>query len=75
VTGFDVIARLRRSCGATVPAFLVSGDTAPERLREARVSGYHLLHKPVQPAALRAMLGRLLKKDAARAAAPEVVKS
>jgi signal transduction histidine kinase/CheY-like chemotaxis protein len=75
VTGFDVIARLRRSCGATVPAFLISGDTAPERLREARVSGYHLLHKPVQPAALRAMLGRLLKKEAARAAAVEIVKS
>jgi signal transduction histidine kinase/CheY-like chemotaxis protein len=70
VTGFDVIARLRRSCGATVPAFVISGDTAPERLREARVSGYHLLHKPVQPAALRAMLGRLLKKEAARATAP-----
>jgi signal transduction histidine kinase/CheY-like chemotaxis protein len=75
VTGFDVIARLRRSCGAAVPAFLVSGDTAPERLREAGVSGFHLLHKPVQPAALRAMLGRLLKKEAARPAAVEIVKS
>jgi signal transduction histidine kinase/CheY-like chemotaxis protein len=75
VTGFDVIVRLRRSCGAAVPAFLVSGDTAPERLREAGASGFHLLHKPVQPAALRAMLGRLLKKDAARAAAVETIKS
>ena len=72
-TGFDVIARLRRLCGAAVPAFLVSGDTAPERLREARAGGYHLLHKPLQPAALRTMLGRLLKKEAARTAASEVV--
>jgi hypothetical protein len=39
---------------------LISGDTAPERLREARASGYHLLHKPVQPAKLRALLIHLL---------------
>jgi hypothetical protein len=31
-------------------------------VREARASGYHLLHKPVRPRALRAMLGQYLKK-------------
>jgi hypothetical protein len=31
----------------------MSGDTAPERLREARESGHHFLHKPVQPITLR----------------------
>jgi signal transduction histidine kinase/ActR/RegA family two-component response regulator len=30
-----------------LPALLVSGDTAPERLREARAAGLPLLHKPV----------------------------
>jgi hypothetical protein len=39
----------------------VSGDTAPERLREAQVSGHHLLHKPVRPMRLRAMLNQMLK--------------
>ncbi len=61
MTGIEVIARLRDTFGAAIPAFLISGDTAPERLREARASGHHLLHKPVQPMALRALLGQLLK--------------
>ena len=60
-SGISAIAELRDAFGAAIPAFLISGDTAPERLREARESGHHLLHKPVRPMALRAMLSRLLK--------------
>jgi signal transduction histidine kinase/CheY-like chemotaxis protein len=60
-TGFDVIKQLRSAFSAQIPAFLISGDTNPEPLREARASGYHLLHKPVDPMALRAMLNRMLK--------------
>jgi signal transduction histidine kinase/CheY-like chemotaxis protein len=44
--GIDTVRRLRDRLGA-VPALLVSGDTAPERLREAQSSGLPLLHKPV----------------------------
>lgn len=44
--GIDTVRRLRARLG-DVPALLVSGDTAPERLREARASGLPLLHKPV----------------------------
>ena len=60
-TGIETIERLRRELGAAVPAFLISGDTAPEPVRDARASGYHLLHKPVVPMRLRAMLNQLLK--------------
>jgi signal transduction histidine kinase len=60
-TGFETIARLRSILGTPVPAFLISGDTAPERLQEASASGFHLLHKPVLPMTLRAMVSRLLK--------------
>jgi CheY-like chemotaxis protein len=60
-TGFEAIARLRDAFGAAIPAFLISGDTAPERLREAAASGFHLLHKPVQPNALRAMVSQFFK--------------
>ncbi len=60
-TGFDAIERIRRAFGAPIPAFLISGDTAPERLREARASGYYLLHKPVLPITLRAVVSQLLK--------------
>jgi CheY-like chemotaxis protein len=63
-TGFEAIAKLRSACGTTIPAFLISGDTAPERLREAAASGFHLLHKPLQPNVLRAMVSQFLKNDA-----------
>ncbi len=67
-TGIAAIAQLRTVYGA-VPAFLMTGDMAPERLREARESGHRLLYKPVQPMTLRAMMSRLLKNgDAGRAA-------
>jgi signal transduction histidine kinase/CheY-like chemotaxis protein len=66
-TGIEVIERLRRELGAAVPAFLISGDTAPDRLREARSRGYFMLHKPVSPMMLRAVLNRLLQQ---REAAP-----
>jgi signal transduction histidine kinase/DNA-binding NarL/FixJ family response regulator len=61
-TGIDVIERIRRAFGAPIPAFLVSGDTSTERLREARASGYCLLHKPVLPITLRAVVSQLLKE-------------
>jgi signal transduction histidine kinase/DNA-binding NarL/FixJ family response regulator len=61
-TGIDLIERIRRAFNAPIPAFLMSGDTAPERLREARASGYYLLHKPVLPITLRAVVSQLLKE-------------
>jgi signal transduction histidine kinase/CheY-like chemotaxis protein len=69
-TGIKVIERLREALGAPVPAFLISGDTAPERLREASAGGYHLLQKPVSPMTLRTTLNRLLKSYDARAPFP-----
>jgi signal transduction histidine kinase/ActR/RegA family two-component response regulator len=48
-TGAEAIDALRRQAGRDLPALLVTGDTAPARLREARASGVPLLHKPVAP--------------------------
>ncbi len=59
-TGIDVIARLRAAAGRPIPAALITGDTAPERLREAKLAGHALLHKPVHPAKLRALIEQLL---------------
>lgn len=59
-TGIETIRRLRDICGEQIPASLISGDTAPSRLREARQWGLALLHKPVRPAKLRALLEHLL---------------
>jgi signal transduction histidine kinase/ActR/RegA family two-component response regulator len=65
-SGIEVIERLREALGAPIPAFVISGDTAPERLREASAGGYHLLQKPVSPMTLRTTLNRLLKSHEAR---------
>lgn len=62
-TGVNAIRKLLGIVGEDVPAIIVSGDTAPERLREAHESGFHLLHKPVRPAKLRALLAFVLTKE------------
>jgi two-component system, sensor histidine kinase len=60
-TGIDAIERLRSAFAGPIPAFLISGDTTSERMREADESGLPLLHKPVSPMALRSMVNRLLR--------------
>jgi signal transduction histidine kinase len=57
----DVIAGLRARHGAPIPAFLISGDTGTEVLRAAESAGLTLLHKPVRPARLRALMHRLVR--------------
>jgi CheY-like chemotaxis protein len=57
-TGIEAIERLRAS--KPIPAFLISGDAAPDRLHEARARGYHVLHKPVDPKKLRALVSDVL---------------
>ena len=59
-SGIDAIEELRHAFGREIPAFLVSGDISQERLRETHGSTYHLLHKPVNPVNLRAIMTRLL---------------
>ncbi len=64
--GIRLVARLREEFNAEIPALIVTGDTGPDRLREARASGLHILHKPVNPARLRALIASLrLAKQAA----------
>ena len=46
VTGIDVVRDIRATIGF-VPALLISGDTAPDRIAEALASGLTLLHKPL----------------------------
>jgi signal transduction histidine kinase/CheY-like chemotaxis protein len=69
-SGIEAVQRLRRALSAPIPAFLISGDIAPERLREAGASGFHLLHKPVSPMALRSMLNQLLRGSRAAGGSP-----
>jgi signal transduction histidine kinase/CheY-like chemotaxis protein len=50
--GSEVIEALKKQLKANIPSILVTGDTAPMRLREANASALPLLHKPVSPSDL-----------------------
>lgn len=60
VTGDVAIEHAGSLLGIEIPALIVTGDTSPERLQELEGTGYLLLHKPVQPAQLRAVIRHLL---------------
>jgi two-component system, sensor histidine kinase len=52
-TGTEAIRHLRARYGnRPIPSILITGDTGPERLKEAEASGYRLLHKPVSSSQL-----------------------
>lgn len=61
--GIVAIRQIAKLFERPVPGMILTGDTDPKRLREARLSGYPLLHKPVAPLALRAAVVRLLGHD------------
>lgn len=55
-TGAEAILHIRERLSRPVPAVLITGDTAPERLREAEAHGLRLLHKPIQPSVLQMVI-------------------
>ncbi len=59
--GIGAIKRLQSQYAERVPAVLITGDTAADRLQEARESGLILLHKPVAEIKLRATVGNLMR--------------
>jgi two-component system, sensor histidine kinase len=61
--GIRVIERLRSEYNEAIPAMLITGDTAPDRLAEAKASSLLLLHKPVSNGKLRAAIVHLIAKD------------
>ena len=54
--GLEVVEALRRAWGRAVPAALVTADRDPTLRVRARARQVELLHKPVKPASLRALL-------------------
>jgi signal transduction histidine kinase/CheY-like chemotaxis protein len=58
-SGIDAIQALRAEIGP-LPAALVTGDIAAEKLTEVRVAGYPVLHKPVRATDLQRLLGGLV---------------
>lgn len=59
-TGGEAIIDLRKSFKADIPAIIITGDTSPDRLRDAQAHDALLLHKPVAASDLQKAMGRLL---------------
>jgi signal transduction histidine kinase/CheY-like chemotaxis protein len=62
VSGIDIARSIQNLLPYPIAVLIITGDTGPERLREADASGYPLLHKPVEPAKLRSTLQYLATK-------------
>jgi len=60
VTGRTVVELVRRRWD--VPGVILTGDTAPERLNEAKSLGCRLLHKPVEPVDLVQALSEVIHR-------------
>lgn len=58
--GDGVVAELRRILGAQVPTLIISADRSEEVKAQLAAAGLPMLHKPVKPAQLRALLRTLV---------------
>jgi signal transduction histidine kinase/CheY-like chemotaxis protein len=63
--GIEAVERLRSEYNEAIPAMLITGDTAGNRLAEAQASGLLLLHKPVSNSKLRAAIVNLIVASSA----------
>jgi len=62
VTGLEVITALREGAEIELPAAILTADHSTEISDRVRDAGHALLHKPVKPAALRALINRILSR-------------
>jgi CheY-like chemotaxis protein len=67
-TGKQVLQALRAYLGTPVPAIILTGDTSPQRLRDAQSTSALLLHKPVSTGQLRRAVVQLTKEPPGPAA-------
>jgi signal transduction histidine kinase/CheY-like chemotaxis protein len=61
--GLEVLRMAEEICDERPASILISGDTAPDLLKQAQAADYHLLHKPVNPAKLHSLVLFLLKQE------------
>jgi CheY-like chemotaxis protein len=57
--GRAFILAARKELGREIPALIVTGDTAPERLKHLAGLGVRVLHKPYRPGDLLAAMAEL----------------
>ena len=64
--GLDALALARAACEPPPPGALLTADHSTELLAQARRIGYVVLHKPIRPAALRALIAQLGRRGRRR---------
>jgi len=62
-TGADAIKAINDYYKLSIPAVIITGDTAKDRLIQAQESGHTLLHKPIKPAKLRSVISYILHQQ------------
>lgn len=62
VDGIEALQQLQRVHGLLPPVAMITADGSSELKQRARALGYPVLHKPLRPAALRALLTALLRR-------------
>jgi CheY-like chemotaxis protein len=60
VNGIGVADELQACWGGQVPGIIITADHTQDAKRAASAHGYQVLPKPVRPAALRALMNRML---------------
>ncbi len=71
-TGKQVLQALRAYLGTPVPAIILTGDTSPQRLRDAQSTSAMLLQKPVSTAQLRDAMVQIITQPLQQPLADEV---
>ncbi|NOZ66013.1 MAG: hybrid sensor histidine kinase/response regulator [Alphaproteobacteria bacterium] len=59
-TGTQAITAINSYLNKDIPAIIITGDTARDRMLQAQESGHVLLHKPILPAKLKAVINHTL---------------
>ena len=60
VSGIGVARELQSLWGRDVPSIIITADHTQDAKRAASAQGYHVLPKPIKPAALRALMNRMM---------------
>ena len=58
--GIDLIQALHEEYNKEIPAILITGDTAPERVKEVKKTGIEVMYKPIEPDVLKRNILKLL---------------
>ena len=60
MSGIGVAGELQSLWGRDVPSIIITADHTQDAKRAATAQGYHVLPKPIKPAALRALMNRMM---------------